>query len=82
MAITVSPFGFFLIRPNFTKDCTNFAFWEIVFFDKAQVDQYFGQLFQSGLPDFSWYNIPKRENGTKWPKNIPNGHKIYQTAEK
>jgi hypothetical protein len=27
----------------------------------------------SGLPDFSWYYIPKREN-------IPNDHKIYQSA--
>jgi hypothetical protein len=35
-----------------------------------------------GLPDFSWYNIPKREKYTKGPKNIPNGHKIYQTAIK
>jgi hypothetical protein len=47
------------------------------------------------LPDFSWYNIPKRENipinhnmyqmatkYTKWPQNIPNGHKIYQNATK
>jgi hypothetical protein len=40
---------------------------------------------QSGLPDFSWYNIPKWEKlqqvtfkYTKWPQNIPNGHKIYQ----
>jgi hypothetical protein len=37
------------------------------------------------LPDFSWCNVPKRrENApnankiTKWPLNIPNGHKIYQ----
>jgi hypothetical protein len=41
------------------------------------------------LPDFSWYNIPKRgENlplnepkqplNIKWPKNRPSFHKIYQ----
>jgi hypothetical protein len=36
----------------------------------------------SGLPDFSWYNIPKREKPfqitikyTEWPQNIPNGRK-------
>jgi hypothetical protein len=28
------------------------------------------------LPDFSLYNIPKREKYTKWPLNVPNGHKI------
>jgi hypothetical protein len=35
---------------------------------------------QSGLPDFSWYNIPKREKNisnnhknTKWPQNTRNG---------
>jgi hypothetical protein len=34
-----------------------------------------------GLPDFSWYNIPKRGKiyqitikYTKWPYNRPNGH--------
>jgi hypothetical protein len=38
-----------------------------------------------GLPDFSWYNKPKREKiylvtmkYTKWPQNIPNGTKIDQ----
>jgi hypothetical protein len=38
-----------------------------------------------GLPDFSWYNIPKRgkiyqiaTKYTKWPQNISNGRKIYQ----
>jgi hypothetical protein len=25
----------------------------------------------TGLPDFSWYNIPKR------PQNMPNGHETY-----
>jgi hypothetical protein len=48
----------------------------------------------SGLPDFSWYNIPKPEKicryiykmyqmATKYTKcqqNIPNGNKIYQMA--
>jgi hypothetical protein len=32
-------------------------------------------FFFAGLPDFSWYNIPKREK-------IPNSHKIYQSATK
>jgi hypothetical protein len=47
----------------------------------------------SGLPDFSWYNIPKRGKiyqsttkytkwtqnmYTKWTEHLPNGHKIYQ----
>jgi hypothetical protein len=25
-------------------------------------------------------NIPKRQNYTKWPQNVPNGHKIYRSA--
>jgi hypothetical protein len=32
----------------------------------------------SGLPDYSWYNVPKRENISKWPTDISNGHKIYK----
>jgi hypothetical protein len=35
----------------------------------------------SGLPDFSWFNLPTREKYSKLPQNIPNGHKIYQIAE-
>jgi hypothetical protein len=35
-----------------------------------------------GLPDCSWYDIPKREKHTKWPQNVPNGHKICQMTEK
>jgi hypothetical protein len=31
---------------------------------------------QTGLPDFSWYNIPKRG------KNIQNSDKMYQMAVK
>jgi hypothetical protein len=27
--------------------------------------------FKSGLPDFSWHNIPKRDIYTKWPQNVP-----------
>jgi hypothetical protein len=30
--------------------------------------------FNSGLPDFSWYNRPKRE------KYVPNEHRKYQMA--
>jgi hypothetical protein len=34
---------------------------------------------ETGLPDFSWYNIPIwGKNYTKWPQNIPIGRKIYQ----
>jgi hypothetical protein len=36
----------------------------------------------TGLPDFSGYNIPKREKYTKRPHNLPNRHKIYQLAVK
>jgi hypothetical protein len=35
-----------------------------------------------GLPDFSGYNIPKREIFTKRPTNIQNGHEIYLIAKK
>jgi hypothetical protein len=34
------------------------------------------------MPDFSWYNIPKRRKYTKWPQNIPNYRKIDQKAIK
>jgi hypothetical protein len=37
-------------------------------------------LFLAGLPDFSWYNIPKLGNlvkCTKWPQGS-NGRKINQ----
>jgi hypothetical protein len=37
-------------------------------------------IFPPRLPDFSWYKIPKRENISKWPTNIPNDHKIYPMA--
>jgi hypothetical protein len=37
---------------------------------------------RAGLPDLSWYNIPKRKKCTKWPENIPNGLKIYQNGRK
>jgi hypothetical protein len=40
-----------------------------------------------GLPDFSWYNMPKRKKiyqitmkYTKWSQNIPNGRKIDQMS--
>jgi hypothetical protein len=37
----------------------------------------------AGLPDFSWYNIPKwEENIPKCPQNKPNGHKIFEMAVK
>jgi hypothetical protein len=37
---------------------------------------------QSGLPDFSWYKIPKWGKYTKWPQNIPNGHKTFPMTVK
>jgi hypothetical protein len=56
----------------------------------------FWQLWQrasgvclAGLPDFSWYNIPKREKMyqtatkyTKWPQNIQNDIIMFVTAIK
>jgi hypothetical protein len=33
--------------------------------------------FASGLPDFSWDNLPKREKYTNLPQTIPYGHKLY-----
>jgi hypothetical protein len=43
----------------------------------------------AGLPDFSWYNIPKRGKiyqitikYTKWPQNIPNCRKVDPMAIK
>jgi hypothetical protein len=35
----------------------------------------------AGLPDFSWYDIPKREKYTKWRKNMPMT-KLFQMAKK
>jgi hypothetical protein len=35
-----------------------------------------------GLPDLSWYNIPKREKYTQLPQSIPNARKIYLMAVK
>jgi hypothetical protein len=41
---------------------------------------------QTGLPDFSWYSIPKwgkyTIKYTKWPQHLLNGHKIDQMAIK
>jgi hypothetical protein len=36
---------------------------------KSRIQHFYekGQHFVSGLPDFSWFNIPKREKYTKWP---------------
>jgi hypothetical protein len=36
----------------------------------------------AGLPDFSWYNIPKREKYTKLSQNVPSDHKMYQVTTK
>jgi hypothetical protein len=32
----------------------------------------------AGLPNVSWYMIPKLEKCTKRTQNVPNGHKISQ----
>jgi hypothetical protein len=44
---------------------------------------------RTGLPNFSWYNKPKRgkiyqmtTKCNKWPLNLPIGSKIYQIAIK
>jgi hypothetical protein len=37
---------------------------------------FFPTFAKPGLPDFSWYKIPKREKYTKLPRTIPNVHKI------
>jgi hypothetical protein len=43
----------------------------------------FASLCQgAGLPDFCWYNIPKRGKYTKRPQNVPKDHKIYQMVGK
>jgi hypothetical protein len=34
----------------------------------------------AGLPDFSWYNIPKWGKYTKCPHYIPSVHNIYQMS--
>jgi hypothetical protein len=35
-----------------------------------------------GLPDFSWYKIPKREKYAKLPRTIPNVHNFYVTKDR
>jgi hypothetical protein len=40
------------------------------------------QLLTPGLPDFSWYVIPKPEKCTKSTQNVPNSHKISQMTIK
>jgi hypothetical protein len=35
-------------------------------------------ITRAGLPDLSWFKIPKREKYTEyteWPQNVPNGRK-------
>jgi hypothetical protein len=44
----------------------------------TKVAHIFGQLYSTvkpGLPDFSWYKIPKWEKYTKLSRTIPNVHK-------
>jgi hypothetical protein len=40
------------------------------------------RTYNAGLPDFSWFKIPKQGKYTKLPQNIPNGHKIFPMAVK
>jgi hypothetical protein len=40
------------------------------------------ELLTTGLPDFSWHNIPNWGKYTKLPQNKPNVHKEYQLALK
>jgi hypothetical protein len=52
----------------------------------GQILQFRNRIYRTaGLPDFSWYNIPKRgkiyqmtTKYTKWPKNVSNGRNIDQ----
>jgi hypothetical protein len=38
---------------------------------------------KAGMPDFSWYNKTKMAKKiTKWPQNLPNRHKVHQSAIK
>jgi hypothetical protein len=34
-----------------------------------------------GLPEFSWYNKPKRKKYTKMSTKLPNGHETYQNGQ-
>jgi hypothetical protein len=36
----------------------------------------------AGLPDFSWYVVPKQEKCTKSTQDVPKGHKIHQISLK
>jgi hypothetical protein len=40
------------------------------------------QALEQGLPDFSWYNIPKRGEMFQITTKISNEHKLYQMAAK
>jgi hypothetical protein len=60
------------------------AFFVACRFLKFGGDRYFVHSFalhlvkiesKPGLPDFSWYMIPKPEKRTKWIQNVPNGKK-------
>jgi hypothetical protein len=36
--------------------------------------------WKAGLPDFSWYNIPKQRKYTQRPQNIPNASYSFGVA--
>jgi hypothetical protein len=47
-------------------------------FEKFNGCNYRPGFYSPGLPDFSWYMIPKSGKCTKWIQNVPKGHKISQ----
>jgi hypothetical protein len=51
---------------------------------ESYAPKFFSEIdtWRSGLPDCSWYNIPKRGKYTKLVHNIPNGSKMDQMARK
>jgi hypothetical protein len=57
--------------------------WSFITISAGTVENQWPRTYVGlGMPDFSWYNIPKREKYTNWPNNVLNGHKIYQITTK
>jgi hypothetical protein len=48
---------------------------------KQGCHSFLGSIHHTGLPDFSWYNKPKREKITKIATKMPNGYAMYQIAQ-
>jgi hypothetical protein len=84
----------FLVRTTSRSILPFLAFLLFVFLFLAKVEmieylKFLRTMMRTGLPDFSWYNIPKRgkmyqitTKYTKLPQDIPNYHKIYQITSK